>query len=81
MAGNNGTSSLHRPTKPLIGGQYSAPTSQAFAPSPPAQYGKSQPIPNNQQGDTSQRTFTKINKTLTPGPIAKIVINLQQNRF
>ena len=81
MAGNNGTSSLHRPTKPLIAGQYSSPHSQGFAPSPPAQYGKSQPIPKTNQGDTSQRVFTKINKTLTPGPVAKIVIGIQQSRF
>jgi hypothetical protein len=81
MAGNNGSSSLHRPTKPLIGGQYSAPTSQAFAPSPPQQYGQAQPIPKTNQGITAQRSFTKINKQLAPGPIAKIVISLQQSRF
>lgn len=69
------------PTVSLIGGQYSNPHSQAFAPSPPQQYGKAMPIPNNRVGIVAQQTFAKINRALTPGPIAKIVIKLQQARF
>lgn len=83
MAGNNGTASLHRPNPDvaLIGGQYGAPTAQAFAPSPNQQYGKQDPIPPTNNGITAQRTWTKINHALTPGPLAKIVVRLQQSRF
>lgn len=79
----NGTQSLHapNPNTPLIGGQYGAPTAQAFAPSPPQQYGMAQAIPQSNVGITAQRSFTKINRALTPGPIARIVIKLQQSRF
>lgn len=75
------TSNLSRPTSGLLAGQYSSPHAQAFAPSPPQQYGQAQTIPKTQNGDTSQKSFFKINKSLTPGPIAKIVIAIQQARF
>lgn len=83
MPFTNGSASNHRPAAhtPLIGGQYGSPTAQAFAPSPPQQYGVSQPIPSNKVGITAQRSFTKINRQLTPGPIAKIVLKIQQSRF
>lgn len=77
----NGTSALSRPNTARIGGQYSSPHAQDFAPSPPQQYGHAVPIPNSTRGDTTQRSFTKINHALAPGPIAKIVIKLQQSRF
>lgn len=69
------------PTVNLIAGQYSHPTSQNFGPSPPQQYGIAQPIPKTNVGITAQRVFHKINRALTPGPIAKIVIKIQQSRF
>lgn len=79
--GRNGTASLSRPNKPLIAGQYSRPESQDFAPSPIQQYGRPAAIPSTNSGITAQRSFTKINHALAPGPIAKIVIKLQQSRF
>jgi hypothetical protein len=60
---------------------YGSPYGQNFTPSAPASQGIAQPIPNNQQGITAQPIFHKINKTLAPGPVAKIVIALQQARF
>lgn len=79
--GTQGTASMHRPVGPLLGGQYSLPSAQSFAPSPPQQYGEARSIPHTNSGDVSQRSFTKINRALAPGPIAKIVIKLQQSRF
>lgn len=80
MAFTNGSASNHRPTA-LVAGQYGLPTAQQFAPSPPQQHGIAMPIPQTNVGVTAQRSFTKINKALTPGPIAKIVIKIQQSRF
>lgn len=62
-----------------IAGQYSHPTSQNFGPQP--QQGLGVRIPKTNNGITAQRLFTKINHALTPGPVAKIVIKLQQSRF
>jgi hypothetical protein len=70
-----------RPTAPKLAGQYTRPGDQAFSPSPPQQYGHAQPIPNSNQGITAQPTFFKINKSLTPGPVAKLVIAVQQARL
>jgi hypothetical protein len=81
MAGNNGTASLHRPTAPRVAGQYTRIQDQVFAPASPAQHGVAQPIPSNTQGNTGLAQFSKINKALTPGPIARIVIKTQQARF
>lgn len=77
----NGTTSLSAPARPLIAGQLSAPTSQNFAPSRPEQHGQGVAIPSNHVGITAQRVFSKINHILTPGPLAKIVIKIQQARF
>lgn len=73
---NNGT-----PTKAPIAGAYTLPTQQTFAPSPNQQSGKADPIPPTKQGITAQPTFHKINRALMPGPVAKIVIGIQQARF
>lgn len=69
------------PTGPLLGNQYSSPHAQAFGPSPPQQHGIAQPIPDSHVGIIAQGTFAKINRALMPGPVAKIVIRLQQARF
>lgn len=67
------------PNVNLIAGQYSHPTSQNFG--APPQNGFGVRIPPTNIGITAQRVFTKINHSLTPGPVAKIVIKLQQARF
>lgn len=77
----NGTTSLSRPTVQPLAGQLTFPSEQAFAPSPRQQYGLPSPIPHDKQGVTAQQPFAKINKRLAPGPVAKIVIALQQARF
>jgi hypothetical protein len=69
------------PTIAPVGGQLTLPTQQNFAPSPRQQSGRASPIPHTNQGITKQQAFHKINRTLAPGPVAKIVIALQQARF
>lgn len=73
---NNGT-----PTRAPIAGAYTLPTQQNFVPSPNQQYGKADPIPPTKKGITAQSTFHKINHSLMPGPVAKIIIRVQQARF
>jgi hypothetical protein len=69
------------PSVAPVAGQYTSPHAQVFTPSRPDAGGRGAPIPATNVGITAQQTFAKINRALTPGPIAKIVIRIQQARF
>jgi hypothetical protein len=69
------------PTTSRLGNQYTSIAALRFEPSAPQQSGKAVPIPNTNNGNIAQGVFHKINTTLMPKPLAKIVIGTQMNRL